>query len=379
MYWVTGTPGTTETSRARRRIRRSPDDLRSPRGRRACRGSSTYRTTTRRSTFRSPGATPTQVVRAPLLAYARYVDDPVLASTSSRSTSTTTTSDAARCRRCRTSSPPGPSETPRPVSPTVRRSSATSSPGSSAARHGPSSALMLTYADWGGWYDHVAPPRSTRSGSGSACRRCSSARTHERGSSITRRSSTRRCSSSSRTTGAWRRSPRGRASQRLPRRLRLPAAAARPAARHRVRHAAADRHGLAGHHLPGLRRRGARGGRRPRRGTRLAVAAGVARRWSDERSHTFGRAGCASRSWSACARDPRRLHAGARRPRRRCPHRRLAGSAAADDHDRAPDRRRHGRAERRGADDRARWNHPHGRHQGSSATRSPPTAMRISR
>ena len=36
---------------------------------------------------------------------------------------------------------------------------------------------MWTYDDWGGWYDHVKPPRSTSAATASACRRCSSART----------------------------------------------------------------------------------------------------------------------------------------------------------------------------------------------------------
>jgi phospholipase C len=110
------------------------------------------------STFRSPGATPVQVVRAPLLAYARYLDDPALAKhivpldqyyddLVSGSLPAVSYIVAA-----------GPSETPpasvvngqafvRNVVAALKRSTAWSS-----------SALMLTYADWGGWYDHVAPP-----------------------------------------------------------------------------------------------------------------------------------------------------------------------------------------------------------------------------
>jgi phospholipase C len=110
------------------------------------------------STFRSPGTTPAQVVRVPLLAYARYLDDPVLAKhivpldqyydDLGRGTLPAVSYIVAA----------GPSETPpasvangqafvRNVVAALKRSTAWSS-----------SALMLTYADWGGWYDHVAPP-----------------------------------------------------------------------------------------------------------------------------------------------------------------------------------------------------------------------------
>lgn len=118
------------------------------------------------STFRSPGATPPQVVRAPLLAYARYLDDPALAKhvvpldeyydDLGRGTLPAVSYIVAA----------GPSETPpasvangqafvRNVVAGLKRSTAWSS-----------SALMLTYADWGGWYDHVAPPTVDSNGLG---------------------------------------------------------------------------------------------------------------------------------------------------------------------------------------------------------------------
>jgi phospholipase C len=118
------------------------------------------------STFRTPGATPAQVVRAPLLAYARFVDNPVLAKhivpldeyydDLGRGTLPAVSYIVAA----------GPSETPpasvangqafvRDVVAGLKRSTAWSS-----------SALMLTYADWGGWYDHVAPPTVDAGGLG---------------------------------------------------------------------------------------------------------------------------------------------------------------------------------------------------------------------
>jgi phospholipase C len=110
------------------------------------------------STFRSPGATPAQVVRNPLLAYARYVKTPTLAKH-------IVSLDQYYDDLGRGALPAvsyivaaGPSETPpasvengqsfvRNVVAGLKRSTAWSS-----------SALMLTYADWGGWYDHLAPP-----------------------------------------------------------------------------------------------------------------------------------------------------------------------------------------------------------------------------
>ena len=118
------------------------------------------------STFRSPGATPAQVVRNPLLAYARYVDNPALAKH-------IVSLDQYYDDLARGALPAvsyivaaGPSETPpasvvngqsfvRNVVAGLKRSTAWSS-----------SALMLTYADWGGWYDHVAPPTVDSDGLG---------------------------------------------------------------------------------------------------------------------------------------------------------------------------------------------------------------------
>jgi phospholipase C len=110
------------------------------------------------STFRSPGATPAQVVRAPLLAYARYLDDPALAKHIVPLDQYYDDLGRGALPAVSYIVAAGPSETPpasvvngqafvRDVVAALKRSTAWSS-----------SALMLTYADWGGWYDHVAPP-----------------------------------------------------------------------------------------------------------------------------------------------------------------------------------------------------------------------------
>jgi len=112
----------------------------------------------RAANFRAPGATPTQVARVPLLAFARFLDDPEL----SRHIVPLDRyyEDLGRNRLPAVSYivAAGSSEAP-PASVTngeafvrnlvaaLKRSSAWSS-----------SALMLSYADWGGWYDHVPPP-----------------------------------------------------------------------------------------------------------------------------------------------------------------------------------------------------------------------------
>lgn len=113
----------------------------------------------RAATFRASGPTSAQVTRVPLLAIARYLDDPelakhivpmdqyyedlgrnqlpavsyIVASGSSEAPPASVTNGQAFVRN---------------VVAALKRSSAWSS-----------SALMLSYANWGGWYDHVPPPQ----------------------------------------------------------------------------------------------------------------------------------------------------------------------------------------------------------------------------
>lgn len=159
MYWVTGTPGNPQGETV---PKNGFGDLPTIFDRLEAKGVSWkfyVQDYDPDSTFRSPGVTPAQVVRAPLLAYARYVDDPALAKhivpldqyyddLSHGSLPSVSYIVAA-----------GPSESPpasvvngqafvRDVVAALKNSTTWSS-----------SALMLSYADWGGWYDHVAPPK----------------------------------------------------------------------------------------------------------------------------------------------------------------------------------------------------------------------------
>ena len=159
MFWVTGTPG-------------NPQSETVPRGgfgnlptifdRLEAKGVSWkfyVQDYDRALTFRSSGATPTQVVRAPLLAYARYVDDPALAKHIVPLDQYYDDLAHGALPAVSYIVAAGPSERPpasvangqafvRNVVASLKRSAAWSS-----------SALMLTYADWGGWYDHAAPKR----------------------------------------------------------------------------------------------------------------------------------------------------------------------------------------------------------------------------
>lgn len=112
----------------------------------------------RAATYRASGPTPTQVTRVPLLAFSRFLDDPALAQH-------IVPLDQYYEDLGRNALPAvsyvvasGSSETPpasvtngqafvRNIVSALKRSSAW-----------PTSALILSYADWGGWYDHVPPP-----------------------------------------------------------------------------------------------------------------------------------------------------------------------------------------------------------------------------
>ena len=112
------------------------------------------------TTFRTPAQhLPAQVVRAPLLAFARYLDDPKkMAHIASLDQYFQDLHDGTLPAVSYIVAA-GPSEQPpsnlangqafvRGVVTALKRSSTWGS-----------SALMLTYSDWGGWYDHVSPPQ----------------------------------------------------------------------------------------------------------------------------------------------------------------------------------------------------------------------------
>ena len=65
-----------------------------------------------------------------------------------------------------------------------------------------STAIFLTWDDWGGFYDHVAPPRVDRNGTGCACPDSSSAPMRGVATSTTRRSASTPSTSSSKTTSS---------------------------------------------------------------------------------------------------------------------------------------------------------------------------------
>jgi phospholipase C len=119
------------------------------------------------TTFRTPGRRlATQVVRAPLLAFSRYLDDPKkMAHVASLDQYFQDLHDGTLPAVSYIVAD-GPSEAPpanlengqafvRSVITALKRSSTWNS-----------SALMLTYSDWGGWYDHVQPPQVDASGLG---------------------------------------------------------------------------------------------------------------------------------------------------------------------------------------------------------------------
>jgi len=111
-------------------------------------------------TFRTLGPhLPTQVVRAPVLAFSRYIDDPSKMSHLVSLDQYFQDLHDGALPAVSYIVAAGPSEEPpsslrngqafvRSVVTALKRSSAWDS-----------SALMLTYSDWGGWYDHVAPPQ----------------------------------------------------------------------------------------------------------------------------------------------------------------------------------------------------------------------------
>ena len=158
----------------------------------------------------------------PLLNYARYLDDPkLLAGTSSTSTSTTRTCRPGSCRRSRTSRRRAERASARRASRPARRSSAALINALMRSRDWNSSAFLLAYDDWGGWYDHVKPPQVDATATGSASRRSSSARTRARATSTSTTLDFTSICGSSRTTGACGRSRAVTRSATASRALRL--------------------------------------------------------------------------------------------------------------------------------------------------------------
>jgi phospholipase C len=111
------------------------------------------------ATYRVKDRTPAQVVRAPVLAYARFLDDPKLASHIVSLDDYYTDLAKGALPAVSYLVPAGPSEHP-PGSvqsgEAFVRNLVTALKVSTAW---PTSAFTWSYDDWGGWYDHVAPPK----------------------------------------------------------------------------------------------------------------------------------------------------------------------------------------------------------------------------
>ncbi len=111
------------------------------------------------ATYRTNGREPAQVIRDPLLAYARYIDNPKLFAHIVPVDDYYTDLANGTLPAVSYIIPAGPSEHPpgsvqsgeafvRNLITSLKRSSVWST-----------SAFMWSYDDWGGWYDHVAPPQ----------------------------------------------------------------------------------------------------------------------------------------------------------------------------------------------------------------------------
>jgi len=118
------------------------------------------------ATYRATGRTSAQLLRAPVLAFARFLDDPSLSSHIVPINDYYTDLAQGTLPAVSYVVPAGSSEHPparvasgeafiRNLIAALKRSSAW-----------PTSALLWSYADWGGWYDHVVPPTVDRFGLG---------------------------------------------------------------------------------------------------------------------------------------------------------------------------------------------------------------------
>jgi phospholipase C len=120
-----------------------------------------------RATFRSPDGPGMQVARVPLLAFARYVDNPSLAQSHivdleqyyqdlhNGTLPAVAYISAAAASEHPPSNIQAGQRLVRSLVTELMRSTSWSS-----------SAFMVTYSNWGGWYDHVAPPRVDDDGYG---------------------------------------------------------------------------------------------------------------------------------------------------------------------------------------------------------------------
>lgn len=110
-------------------------------------------------TFRVKGPEPAQVVRAPVLAFARFIDDPQLAAHIVPLDDYYTDLTKGTLPAVSYIVPAGPSEHPPGSVQSGEAFVGQVVTGLKESTSWPSSAFMLSYDDWGGWYDHVAPPR----------------------------------------------------------------------------------------------------------------------------------------------------------------------------------------------------------------------------
>lgn len=166
VYWMTGTPGDPNTESV---PANGLGDLQTIFDQLEAKGVSwkiyiqAYDPT---ATYRAKGTTPAQVVRAPVLAMARFIDDPRLSSHIVPLGDYYTDLSQGTLPAVSYVVPAGASEHPparvasgealiRNMVTALKRSSAW-----------PTSAFMWSYANWGGWYDHVSPPVVDRYGLG---------------------------------------------------------------------------------------------------------------------------------------------------------------------------------------------------------------------
>jgi phospholipase C len=119
-------------------------------------------------TFRTPGTGPRagQTTRVPLLNYARFLDDPTLFGKIVDLTQYYTDLRNGTLPAVAYVVPSGSSENPpsrvQAGQTLVRKMTA----GLAKSRYWSSSAFMWTYDGWGGWYDHVPPPKVDNDGLG---------------------------------------------------------------------------------------------------------------------------------------------------------------------------------------------------------------------
>lgn len=110
-------------------------------------------------TFRAKGPEPAQVVRAPVLALPRFIDNPTLAAHIVPLDDYYSDLQKGTLPAVSYVIPAGPSEHPPGSVQSGEAFVGQVVTGLKESTSWSSSAFMLSYDDWGGWYDHVAPPR----------------------------------------------------------------------------------------------------------------------------------------------------------------------------------------------------------------------------